>query len=59
MGNKDINDVRRVMDRNRANPIAKQNGGGGFFSSIGCGVVALLALGFVSTGLAEIIQHII
>jgi hypothetical protein len=60
MSDKDVNDVMRMMDRNRANRIARQNnGGGGFLSAIGCGVVLLLFVGFAGTGLVEIVQHFI
>ena len=59
MGNKDIDDIERVMDRNRANRVARQNGEDGFFWAVGCVAIALALLGFVGTSLVEIFQHII
>jgi len=59
MSKKDIQAAERMMDRTRANRVAKQNGGGGFFSALGCGVVALLALGIVSGTGFEIIQYFV
>lgn len=59
MSRKDLQAAERMMDRTKANRIAKQNGGGGFFASIGCGVIALVIFGSVGTGLVAIVQHFV
>lgn len=59
MSKKDRDDVERVMNRTQANRIAKQNGGGGFFASLGCGVIVLIALGLVSGTFAEIVHYLV
>lgn len=59
MSQKDLDAAKRQMDRTQARRIANQNGGGGFFASIGCGVIVLIAIGLVSGTFAEIIHYLV
>lgn len=49
---KDQEDCEAIMDRTRY----KQ---GGFLSSLGCGVIALISISLAGTGLVELVQHFI